>query len=524
MNWRNYLFLGILGLLVAGMVAQFQPAPDYPDADYYYAVGVRLADGKGLSEPFLWNYLDDPMGLPHASFSYWMPMASFLTAGSAALFGSAWPMARIVFLLIAALIPPLAAYMALAYSSRVELAWMAGLLAVATGYYVVYLPVSDTFGIYMLLGGSFLLAFRSSRIRMAYKPVILGLIAGCMHLTRADGILWLVISIVAAVLLAQQKGRHYFLAIIRNILLAFAGYLIIMGPWFIRNGLVFGSILAPGGIRTLWLTSYNQIFTYPADQLTFSAWWQSGIGAILKVRALALWINLQSTFAVQGEIFLFPLILAGIWHLRRDKSIQLALAAWLVTILTMSAIFPYAGVHGGYFHSGSAFQLLWWTLSAVGLTRLVAWFVRWRGRQDRIQAERVFQIAIVGFALLLTTIIAWNQIMGNAHGEQGWGTTSQRYQYVDWFLDTQGAKPEDVVMVANPPGYYLASGHPAIALPEGGSTPIFALAGQYHARYLILEPSKLTNDLMSIYQDPYSTPGIRYLGDVEAARVFVIQP
>jgi hypothetical protein len=88
MNWRTYLFLYVIGLLAISLVAAFQNAHGYMDADYYYAGGVRLADGHGFTEAFLWNYLDDPKGLPHPSHAYWMPLASKIAAIGMKLAGS----------------------------------------------------------------------------------------------------------------------------------------------------------------------------------------------------------------------------------------------------------------------------------------------------------------------------------------------------------------------------------------------------------------------------------------------------
>ena len=62
------------------MVSIFQDAPGYMDADYYYAIGLRLNRGYGFSEPFLWNYLDNPNGIPHPSNTYWMPLPSVLAS------------------------------------------------------------------------------------------------------------------------------------------------------------------------------------------------------------------------------------------------------------------------------------------------------------------------------------------------------------------------------------------------------------------------------------------------------------
>ena len=80
MNWRHYLILFIVGLLVPFGISRFQSRPGYMDADYYFVGGMQLAEGKGFTEPYLWNYLDDPSGLPHPSHTYWMPLASIVSA------------------------------------------------------------------------------------------------------------------------------------------------------------------------------------------------------------------------------------------------------------------------------------------------------------------------------------------------------------------------------------------------------------------------------------------------------------
>jgi hypothetical protein len=62
MTWRIYGFLFLLGLAVALGTASLQELPGYLDSDYYFVGGLQLVEGKGFSEPFLWNYLDDPAG------------------------------------------------------------------------------------------------------------------------------------------------------------------------------------------------------------------------------------------------------------------------------------------------------------------------------------------------------------------------------------------------------------------------------------------------------------------------------
>jgi hypothetical protein len=210
MTWRIYLLLALLGLVAASLVAVFQPSPGYMDADYYYSGGLQLAAGHGFTEPYLWNYLDDPSGLPHSSNSYWMPLASLLVAAGMILMRSAsWISARTGFLLVAALIPPVAAALAWSFSSRRDLALTSGLLAVFPAFYLPFLPVTDTFGLHMLFGGLFFLVL--SRISSALNPLFLGLIAGLMHLARADGLLWLLVAFLAVIfVLPKPSHRRFF--------------------------------------------------------------------------------------------------------------------------------------------------------------------------------------------------------------------------------------------------------------------------------------------------------------------------
>ena len=49
MNRRTYLALFLLGLCSAAAAAALQITPGYMDASYYYAGGLRLAEGFGFS-------------------------------------------------------------------------------------------------------------------------------------------------------------------------------------------------------------------------------------------------------------------------------------------------------------------------------------------------------------------------------------------------------------------------------------------------------------------------------------------
>ena len=88
---RDMLWLFLLCLGVRLAVAAVIRRPGYMDTAYYAVGAMRLAEGEGLTEPYLWHYLDDPSGIPHPGFLYWMPLPSLLAAPFAILAGRLLP-------------------------------------------------------------------------------------------------------------------------------------------------------------------------------------------------------------------------------------------------------------------------------------------------------------------------------------------------------------------------------------------------------------------------------------------------
>jgi hypothetical protein len=519
MNWKLYLLLTLLGLSTATIVGLFQSSPGYMDADYYYAGGMQLANGHGFSEPYLWNYLDDPAVLPHPSHTYWMPLASILAAAGIILIkSSTWFAARMGFLIITALIPPVTAALAWSFTPRRDLALTSGLLAVFPAFYLSFLPVTDTFGIYMLIGGTFFLII--NRRSSALNSLLLGILAGLMHLARADGVLWLLIAMLVVLFISPKPSKRR--TIVFHLVIALAGYLMVLIPWFARNYFTLGTPFAPGSSKPLWLTTYDQLFSYPASRITFSNWWQSGLGAITRVRIWALGLNLSNMVSVQGEIFLLPFIALGLWHLRKDRRVQLAGFCWVITLAAMTILFPFAGARGGFFHSGASLQMIWWVLAPIGLDQVILWGSRKRG-WIASQAGIIFRSGLVAIAALLTLLVIYSRVIGGG-GNSVWDQEHTAYSQITSVLISKGMTNGEVVMVANPPGFFLASGNPAIAVPDGDVNTLLAAAKRYEGKYVILEEGATPTGLMTIYDNPENASRLHYLGDVHGAHLYAIQP
>ena len=534
MTRRDLIVLFIIGLAVPLAIAQFQSLPGYMDADYYFGGGIQLVKGNGFTEPYLWNYLSEPEGLPTPSHAYWMPLASILSAFGMWLTGqTTFASARIGFILLAALVPPLSGVLAFRLNSSRTLSFLSGLLACFPIYYAPFMPVTDNYAIYMVLGIIFFLLL--SLLPTSRNPSTLflgfGMVSALMALARSDGLLWLGI----ALLVALWSGSHpsestttrnilpaplpfrfldCCLPSLRYMLLLLIGYLLIASPWYARNLTDFGSIMAVGGSRTLWLTNYNDIFQFPASQLTMQSWLASGWDAILQARLGALKLNLLNTFAAQGGIFLFPFILLGLWKLRKDLRVRFSVLAWILLLGVMTLIFPFAGARGAFFHAGAALQPVWWAVAPIGLDAIITSTRRRSWFDDR--AYVIFRMSLVGVVILMTAVIFMTRVL------PGWEREDGHYAAVENLLVGQGASDDAIVIVRNPPGYHIVTGRTAIALPAGGIPSLLEVAGRYNAHYLILESEGTSEELRDIYDNPNQAPGFIYLGESDGNRLFKI--
>jgi hypothetical protein len=520
MSWRHYLILFIIGLLVPFAISRFQNLPGYMDADYYFAGGVELAKGNGFNEPYLWNYLDDPQGLPHPSHTYWMPLASIVSAIGMWIAGqTTYAAGRFPFILLSACVPVLTATLAFDISRNSLLAIISGLLSIFSLYYAPFMPVPDNYAIFMMLGSSFLLlAPRKGK----WTPVALGALAGLMTLARSDGLLWLGLAGLTVMWKSTNKNdgttnsfQEWITLIVPAGLLVTLGYLIVMGGWHYRSYTLFDSFMTPGGGRLLWLENYNQTFSYPADTITREGFLNAGWGAAINVRLKALGSNFGNTFAAQGGIFLFPFILIGLWQLRKEFRTRIAVTGWAILFFIMTIVFPFAGARGSFFHAGAAFQPMWWVAAPVGLNVVIS-FTRRRGLFAE-NAYKIFQGMLVVLAVFMTYYLVSLRVLGE------WATEDGVYAKVEQVFIENGISPQVGVIVRNPPGYYISSGRPAIALPYGDESVIKRVAKRYGASLLVLESSGTFESIQALYDDPKDTDILTYLGEVDEAKLYLIK-
>jgi len=487
----DLLFVWFGGLVMVCLAAIFQTSPGYMDAEYYFAGGKLIWQGEAFREPFLWNYLADPKGLPATAFTYWMPLASVIAWLGMTLGNSAnFQIARLLFLILSSFIPPLTYALGWQIKGQRFTALFAALMAWFPMYYLAYLPTTDTFAIYMILGSIWLiLAGKVSGLGKG-GCFLSGIISGLMHFARADGLFWMFIFFVMLVNAGIGKRRQQEKDFPFDALILFlAGYLVVMGGWYGRNWMEYKTLFPPGNQRALFLHSYNDLFRYPASELTFAYLLKDGVTPLIYDRLYAIGQNFQTLIAVQMQILLFPLFMLGYWKKRSEPIVLAGSIAWLVMFGLMSVVFPFAGWRGGYFHASAAFQPLVWCLASEGLGSFVNWGVRKRG-WNATQALQVFSVFILFFLLILTVYLYKVRVIGNDLSQPVWEESQKRQAQICHALRgviTGEERSEEAIMINNPIGFYLMCERSAVSVPVGGERAIQMVARQFEVRFLILE-------------------------------------
>jgi hypothetical protein len=439
---------------------------------------------------------------------------------------------------------PISYWVAWAVSGRRWQSWLAGLLAIFSGFYFPFWTAIDNFTPFAIAGSlSLLMAWQvmtnsqwsivngkwqttngnrqktkgqgpkaksEAQIKIQnpktkIQNLLAGVFAGLAHLARADGLLLLVAIILIYPLhlifhptdnthhrirnpaLNKIEGRPYILRFTFYIIL---GYALIITPWFIRNWLVAGSPLPTGGSQTIWLStghnlfdSYSGLFSY-GRELSAQSFFAQGLGPILQGRWWVLIANLQTVLAVWGMIFLAPLALVGVWRLRYHVLIQLASLYALLLFSAMTLVFAFPGAMGGLFHSGTALLPFIYATATAGLESAVDWVAAHRRHWNAHLAKRVFGAALVVMAVALSSFIYYRRVINH----NAWNKADSQYPAIAAWVAREN--PTATVMINNPPAYAYHGGGLSVVVPNENIETTLQAARQYRVDYLILGPNR----------------------------------
>lgn len=498
--------LTVLALLARTAAALLVPGPPHVDAAYYTLVAERLADGHGFSVPVLWSFLEvggglpaDP-SLPVPSNGHWRPLPSILATGPMALLDGGWRAGQLIMVLLSTLLVP-ATYLIgwqLWRSRRVAL--LGALLAVLAGPLLVMYPLVETFAVFGVAGATALYA--SVRAVDALHPgrwlVLAGAAAGLASLARIDGVL-LTVAPATAWLVSRPFGIGPFGSPARALAWGSASavaFLVVLGPWLVRDLLVFGTPFPSAGGHTLWIREYNEQFSIASDPTpaTYLAW---GPLSILASKLSAAVQVVGSTLAVMGGIFGI-LFLAGLWLHRRDRRLAPFIIYVVVLFAAMALIFTVHAPRGAFVHSAPAWLPFAFPMAIASLPTVAGWAGRaWRLLR-RPASHRLIEMAGLVGALVLS-------LAGGAGLLLGWSMTQDRYEAAARFLSSE-ADAAAVVMSADPARLNLLTANPGVPAPFDPYPVIEKVVEAYDVDWLVVVlPPGESRDPLGLWEGANAT-------------------
>jgi len=315
-----------------------------------------------------------------------------------------------------------------------------------------------------------------------------------------------------AILYLLVFGGMRFRKRLTSVTAILAGYAIVTGIWYIRNVFVFGWLFPPGNAYSLWLVTYNDLFHFPAAELTAERFFSSGWLSMLSTRWDAFLWNGQTLIFVMGLVFLAPFIVAGFLHLRRPLAFRMAVAYSVVLFVVMTVVFPLQGSRGGFFHSSTAVLSMLAIAAAVGLEKVIAW-LGLRRHWDPTLSRWVLTGGIIVFAVMASTAIFISRVIGPDIRTPSWARTEEYRQHITPFVDT-GAADQMRFMANNPPCFNLETGFEAIPIPDGSIDDLLSAADYYRADYLVLD-GNTQPQMKPIFEGNFLPPRLKKLTEWE---------
>ncbi len=510
MKKSDFLLLYLLALLVLSITFIYQSDPGYMDSEFYYLGSRQILSGK-LTIPVIWNYLDNPNSLPNPTFSYWMPFASLVSAISMGIFGVSFLGSRILLLLFAAGLAPLAYWLSFKITSNHFTSIIAGLLAIFSGYYLKFLTIPETILPYMILGSLYFFQFGKLFDRKKEKEIrsreiiFFGLITGFLHLSRVDGIIFFILGIILIFYLCFTNFKFDRIKAIRDISIFIGTYCLVMSFWLVSNLEFYQSIFSPASSKAMWIATYDDTFIYPASELTLDYWLENSI--LLRPSQIfeALKLNVSNLLAVQTLVFGFPLFILGIVKNFRNSTLRIGIIYYGLIFLLMTIIFPLAGSRGGFLHSASATQILIWVMIADGLQGFFKWGIQKRNWQLK-RSQKMFGSAFIVLIFLFSFIVYRSDVVGDSLHELKWGRDYSTYQSVEAIISQISTDKKEVIMINNPLGYYYSTDRWGIVIPNSESDQFLEVINQFNVKFIVLDnnlPNKFKENHFSLIEENF---------------------
>ena len=492
---RDLVVVSVLALVARVAAAALVDYAPYTDPAYYTLVAERLITGHGFTVPVIWSFLEvgahlpDPAVLPVPSNGHWMPLTSIVAAGFMAILGDSWRAGQVPMVILSAALVPLTYLIGWELFGSRWIAWLSAILAIFAGPLLIYYPTIENFAVFGVAGAGAIYA--ATKVVSGSRPVwwliASGALVGLATLARVDGLLLAVAPATAWVARGCWHRPRMWLWGIASV----AACLLVLGPWLVRDMVMFGSPLPSAGGHTLWITSYNQQFTIgqPVDLAHYLAWGPANIiGSKLES-----WFELLGRTAVLlGGIFFFT-FLPGLWIGRKRPELLPFIVYWVVMFLAMGAVFTFHAPHGAFYHSAPAWLPFAIPMSLASIAPVASAAGRLWPFLRRAATHRF--LGVVGtLGAVVLSLIGSSVIYGQ------WDRSHRLdIQAAQWF--EANGHTADVVMYSDPATLALLSGNPGVAAPFDDYPVIKQVVDAYHVRWVVVQlDAGATTDALNLWR------------------------
>ncbi len=470
---------GALGIRLIYAVSAVHPG--HGDQAFYLTLAQNLASGRGFEIDYVWHFLNPPETITHPANDYWMPLTSIIIAVSLLIFGKSLLASLLPSILFGLMLSVVTYHIGKAWTgSRPVAIISAGMILFVPGLFRYSLLTDSTIFYSVFVSSSLLFMIKGRTNPRFFFLSAIGV--ALAHLTRQDCIMLVPVLMVAIIISPHHRRLKY-----KYLSMSLALYALIISPLVINNYTILGSLFPAGPVKTIFLTEYEDIYSYSKD-LSLTSYLAWGLPNILHSKLLAGLSNVKTLFRFFGD-YLWILVAIGMLELafssriRKNRQIYVLPVLFLLLLFcfyTFIATFP--GINGGFYRSAMAIIPFLLVISLDAISRYIP------------SKTIVYSILIVVAAILSFDSIHSTRKMTNANKE----LHQQLIQLKNSL--SQEASPADkiVVMTRGPWEVHYTTGFKAVQIPNENLATILKVASRYGANYLLLPAPR------AAFEDIYS--------------------
>ncbi len=448
MKKKYWVAIFLIAVIFKLWVFSVITSPRSLDEIYYIECAKKIVSGQGFKTDIIWHYISNDLGAKKDAFILWMPLNSIILA-----FAGLFSKIYIVFKIIPFLLSLFSFFIIFKtfkciFPQRNEFIIVASMSALFSLWFSPYLVTCDNFSLYLFLGSSFFYFIsRSELVNTTGNAVMIGLICSFLHLTRSDGIYFIVIVLLSFLLsIFTKKGKLN----LRSIIIILSIYLICMSPWLVRNMKVFGKVL-PGDVKKMIMMEKYEEICNPGNNYNFASLlkWD-----LIKLRIESMKYSFTNLSIIMSNLIFSPFLVIGFIAFLKERKMIYFYIYFFFLVFVNGLLFPNAYMNGTLWHSSVVLLPFLNLCTFYGLIQFIDFFKTKLFKSEKSNQMHICTIFIV---IMILSSIGWT-----------YAFTSQWDPYKSEFLKIGKLLKDDncTAVVSHYPGkIYVQVLKPSFILP-----------------------------------------------------------